>query len=116
MTTITVKMSNPKILHVVESYENGKRYRWTLTRWTKSDGNYHIDTHCEEVADVGPLLFIPEGPDVDAQAVHDLTQMAKLKPRKPREKPDIVKLYDEFRYRRGEELKDIRVYPVAKVE
>ena len=116
MTEVHVPFCDPKILNVIESYENGKRWRWTTTRWTKPDGNFHVNVHCEPVPDDGPLLFIPQGPDVDDIAVRDLTQWAKGKPRVQREKPDLVKMYDEFRYRRGEELKNIRVHPVAKVE
>jgi hypothetical protein len=115
MTTIYAPMI-PKILHVQEFWDEGKRYRWTRTAMTKTDGDIHIHDEFEEVTDVGNLLFIPGGPDVDAIAVRDLTQMAKEKTPKPREhKPDIVKMYGEFNERRRWELAGNRVYPVLKV-
>lgn len=87
----------------VESYENCTRYRWTITRLRKPDGDIHIHTQCEEVPDVGPLTMILPGPDVDEIAIRDMLQAAKGRKRKPREKPDITRLYDEFRERRGRE-------------
>lgn len=103
MTTIHVPMKVDET-YTVESYEGGKRYRWTITRLLKSDGDPHVHTHCEEVVDEGPLTIIMPGPDVDAIAIRDLLQMAKEKPRKSREKPDITKMYREFNERRLREL------------
>lgn len=114
MTEIVVPMQ-PISVRAVESYDSGKRYRWTVTKFRKADGGIHLHTHCEEVPDVGPLLFIPEGPDVDAVAIHDLTQMAKEKPRRVREKPDLTAMYQRFNEVRARELDTKTVHPVAKV-
>ena len=100
--------------YTIESYENGIRYRWTVTRLLKSDGEPHIHTHCEEVPDEGPLLFIPPGPDVDAIATRDLTQMAKQKPRKPREKIDLAAYYLRVQEVRRRELDSKTVHPITK--
>ena len=116
MTEIHVAWSNPKVCHVSEFHDSGLRYRWTRVRWTKPDGDFHFHDMFEEVADEGPLLFIPEGPDVDEVAVHDLVQMAKQKKRKPRDKPDVTKMYQQFNERRAAELADRRIYAVAKAE
>ena len=88
----------------VESYEDCRRYRWTITRLRKPDGDIHIDTRCEEVPDVGPLTMILPGPDVDDIAIRDLLQAAKGRPRKVREKPDLQAHYTEFQERRRRDL------------
>jgi hypothetical protein len=114
MTTIYTPLKQ-KILFVVEVHEDGRRFRWTRIRTENGTGdvNYHNDW--EEVPDVGPLLMIPEGPDVDGVAVRDLVQMAKQKPRREREKPDITGMYQRFNEVRKRELDSKTVHPVAKV-
>lgn len=114
MTTIHVPMIAEK-MHVIESYENARRYRWTVTTYRKPDGDKHIHTHCEEIPDDGPLMFIPDGPDVDAVAVRDLTAMAKEKPRKPREKPDLAGMYQRFNEVRRREMDSKTVHPSIEV-
>lgn len=103
MTTIHVPMIVEETT-TVESYENCIRYRWTITKLRKPDGGIHVHTDCVEVPDEGPLTLIMPGPDVDAIAIRDLLQMAKEKPRRPREKPDITRMYQEFNERRRREL------------
>ena len=115
MTTIYLP-SKPRILHVVGFMDGTKRYRWTRTAMEKDNGDTHIHDAYEEVDNTGNLLFIPGGPDVDEVAVRDLTQMAKEKVRKPRERPDITKMYREFNERRKRELDTKTVHSVAKVE
>lgn len=115
MTEIHVAWSNPKVMLVSEFHDSGLRYRWTRVRWTKPDGDYHFHDDFMEVPDIGPLLFIPEGPDVDASAVNDLVQMAKEKPRKPRQKQDLTKMYHEFNERRLRELDSKTVHAGVEV-
>lgn len=115
MTTIYTPMIMDE-MYTVESYENCRRYRWTITRYIKPDGDPHVDVRCEEVDDVGPLTFIAPGPDVDAIATRDLLAMAKEKKRKPREKQDISKMYTEFRERRGRELDTKTVHSTMRRE
>lgn len=112
MTTIHVPMVVEDTT-TVESYEEGRRYRWTITRLRKPDGDIHVDTRCEEVEDVGPLMFIPGGPDVDAIAIRDLTQMAKEKPRKQREKPDIAAMWTRFNEVRKRELDSKTIHTIG---
>ena len=103
MTVIHVPMMMDE-MYTVESYEDCRRYRWTITRYIKPDGDPHVDVRCEEVEDVGPLTFIAPGPDVDAIATRDLMAMAKGKTRKPREKPDIIGMYQDFQEGRRRDL------------
>ena len=103
MTTIHVPMVQDE-MYTVESYEDGRRYRWTITRYLKSDGHPHVHTDCEEVPDVGPLTLIMPGPDVDRIATHDLMQMAKGKKRKEREPFDFLGYYQHVQEVRRREL------------
>lgn len=112
MTTIHVPMTVEETT-TVESYEDCRRYRWTITRLRKPDGDIHVDTRCEEVEDVGPLTLIMPGPDVDNIAIRDLLQAAKGKTRKPREKPDVTKLYLEFQERRRRDLSSKSVHSMT---
>lgn len=111
MTTIHVPMVQDE-MYTIESYEDGRRYRWTVTRLIKSDGTPHVHTHCEEVPDVGPLTFIPPGPDVDRIATRDLLAYAKEKPRKPREKLDLTAYYLHVQEQRRRELDSKTVHPI----
>lgn len=113
MTVIHVPMQMDDTF-VVESYEDGKRHRWTITRFIKSDGDVHIHTDCEEVPDEGPLTIVMPGPDVDNIAIRDMLQAAKAKPKYKRERPDITRMYQEFNERRVRELDTKTVHVNAK--
>ena len=115
MTTIYAPMIQDE-MYTYESYEDGKRYEWTVYRYIKSDGDPHVNVDCVEVPDVGPLLFIPAGPDVDKIATHDMKQAAKLRPRKQREKPDLLAMYQKMQDTRRWELSTRSQFQVAKVD
>lgn len=112
MTTIHVPMTVEEMT-TIESYEDCRRYRWTITRLRKPDGEIHVHTHCEEVPDIGPLTIVMPGPDVDAIATRDLLQAAKGKTRKPREKPDLTAMYRQFNEVRRRELDSKTVHPIG---
>lgn len=114
MTTIHIPLQH-KIMFVAEVHDEGRRFRWTRIRTDDGHGNINFHNDWEEVPDVGPLLYIPEGPDVDETAVRDLTQMAKEKKRKVRERPDLTAMYQHFNEVRARELDTKTVHPVAKV-
>ena len=115
MTEVFVKWTNPKVMLVSEFHDDCKRYRWTRVRWTKPDGDYHFHDDFMEVPDIGPLVFIPEGPDVDASAVDDLIAFAKRPKRRQREKQDVTKMYHEFNERRARELDTKTVHAAVEV-
>lgn len=116
MPEILVPMTGGKVMHVIDMMEGGLRYRWTRYGYIKKDGWPHFHDHIEEVPNIGPLLFIPPGPDVDGIAVRDLTQMAEGRPPKPREnKPDIQKMYQQFNERRLRELSTHTVHQGADI-
>lgn len=115
MTTIHVPMVFDG-MYTYESYEGKSRYRWTIKRFIKSDGEPHLHVDCVEVPDEGNLLMIMEGPDVDEIATRDLIQAAQGRPKKIRQdKPDIQRMYQHFNEIRQWELSQRRVYPVVKV-
>jgi hypothetical protein len=113
MTTIHVPMVVEETT-TVESYEDGRRYRWTINRMRKPDGEIHVHTECVEVEDVGPLTIIMPGPDVDAIATRDLLQAAKGKKLKQREKVDLVAYYQHMQEARRRELDSKTSHPITQ--
>lgn len=101
-------------LFTIETYVDGKRWRWTRYRYEMGNGDVHLHDDMQEVVDDRrPLLFIPGGSrtDVDRIAVRDITQEVEERPRRVRvNRPDIVQRYADFREARGRELKGVRVY------
>lgn len=100
------------VVFSIETFQNGKRWRWTRYRYELGNGDVHLHDDFQEIPDDGrPLLFIPGGSDVDRIAVRDISQEKEQGPRRePRKRPDLTQMYHDFNEARALELKGIRRY------